>query len=201
MQSKISLLIIALYSLTVVSIISCSKGDSSDPAPPPPPSGNPCEGKNIVVTASSTPAQTCGAGGTITVTATGSSNFTFKLNNGAYQTASAFSNVAAGNHTVYAKDGDGCETAAAVNVASTGTAGPLFLDVRQLMTARCVSCHNPSNLNGGKDWTVDCNIVLNADRIYQRAVVEGSMPATGPLPQNERDIIANWFNAGARYTD
>ena len=198
---RVALVIIALFASGSVMIQSCSKSDGSSPTPPVPPPADACAGKNIVVTASATSGVTCGPGGSITVTATGSTGFTFRLGNGAFQTSPVFNNVQPGNYSVSAKDGDGCVKTASVSVTSTGSAGPLFTNVRNLMNVRCVSCHNPGNLNGGKDWTVDCNIVSNAARIYQRAVVEGSMPATGPLPQNERDIIAAWFNAGAQYTD
>lgn len=83
----------------------------------------------------------------------------------------------------------------------TGTPGPLFTAVKALMQANCQSCHNGSNANGGKDWTVDCNIVANKSRIKARAVDEGTMPPTGPLPQTEKDKITAWINAGGRLTD
>lgn len=82
-----------------------------------------------------------------------------------------------------------------------GTPGPLFTAVKNLMQANCQSCHNPGNMNGGKDWTNDCNIVANKDRIKARAVDEGTMPPTGPLPQSEKDKITAWINAGGRLTD
>lgn len=200
-MKKFLLILFLLLTSATFLIQSCSKGDDSSPNPPVPPPTDVCAGKNIIVTAASTNAVMCGAGGSITVTASGSTGFTFRLGSGAYQTSPVFNNVAAGSYTVSAKDVDGCVKTAAVSVNSSSTPGPLFTNVRNLINVRCVSCHNPNNLNGGKDWTVDCNIVTNAARIYQRAVVEGSMPATGPLPQSERDIIAAWFNAGAQYTD
>ena len=86
-------------------------------------------------------------------------------------------------------------------VNCNGTPGPLFTAVRNLMQANCQSCHNPGNMNGNKDWTVDCNIVANKDRIKARAVDEGTMPPTGPLPQSEKDKITAWINAGGRLTD
>lgn len=200
MKRFLSVILLVLASATIF-VQSCSKSDDSSPNPPVPPPADACAGKNIVITASATNVVACGPGGSITVSASGSTGFTFKLNSGAYQTSPVFNNVTAGAYTVSAKDLDGCVKSTTVTVNASGTKGPLFTNVRNLMTARCVSCHNPNNMNGGKDWTVDCNIVANAARIYQRAVIEGSMPATGPLPQNERDIIAAWFNAGGQYTD
>jgi hypothetical protein len=56
---------------------------------------------------------------------------------------------------------------------------------------------------GGINFTVDCNIVLNKDRIKARAI-DGNpsiMPPTGALPQADKDKITNWINAGGRFTD
>jgi uncharacterized membrane protein len=97
-------------------------------------------------------------------------------------------------------DGDS-DTPPPSPTACSGTPGPLFTAVKSLMQANCQSCHNSSNANGGKDWTVNCNIVSNKDRIKARAVDDGSMPPTGPLPQSEKDKITAWINAGGRITD
>ncbi len=98
-------------------------------------------------------------------------------------------------------DGDSTTPPPPPPAACSGTPGPLFSAVKGLMQANCQSCHNSSNMNGGKDWTVDCNIVSNKDRIKARAVDEGTMPPTGPLPQSEKDKITAWINAGGRITD
>ncbi|MEP7257789.1 MAG: cytochrome c, partial [Flavitalea sp.] len=67
----------------------------------------------------------------------------------------------------------------------------------------CSSCHNSSNQSGGKDWSVDCNIVTNKDRIKARAV-DGNpsfMPQGGQLVQEDKDKITAWINAGGRFSD
>ena len=51
------------------------------------------------------------------------------------------------------------------------------------------------------NFQVECNIVINKDRIKIRAVDEATMPQTGPLPQAEKDIISNWINAGGKYSN
>lgn len=188
--------VISLLFIIVVSIVSCSKEG-------PAPVNDPCAGKTIVVQATATGATACASGGTIAVTATGSSGFTYKLNtSGTYQAAAAFSNLAAGNYTVFAKDADGCEKSTTVVVASAGNAGPLFTNVKNLMAVKCQSCHNNSVQNGGMNWQVDCNIVANKARINQRAVIIGDMPNGGPsLTQDEKNIIINWLNAGGGYTN
>ncbi len=54
-------------------------------------------------------------GGTTTITATalgGIGTYTYKLNNGSYQTSNSFTNVIAGTHTVYVKDANACVVSA-----------------------------------------------------------------------------------------
>jgi uncharacterized membrane protein len=82
-----------------------------------------------------------------------------------------------------------------------GTPGPLFTAVKTLIETRCVGCHNANRVNGGMNWTVDCNIVTNKGRIKVRAVDEGTMPPNGPLPAADKAKITNWINAGGRITD
>jgi uncharacterized membrane protein len=86
-------------------------------------------------------------------------------------------------------------------VSCSGTPGTLFTAVKNLVQANCQSCHNNSIANGGMNWTVDCNIVTNKDRIKVRAVDQGTMPPTGALPQSEKDKITAWVTAGGRITD
>jgi uncharacterized membrane protein len=87
------------------------------------------------------------------------------------------------------------------SASCSGTPGPLFTAVKNMMQANCQSCHNNSIANGGMNWTVDCNIVANKDRIKIRAVEQGTMPPTGALPQSEKDKITAWINAGGKITD
>lgn len=179
---------------------SCSKKDAAPNTPPPP--TDICASKTITINATPASANTCTASGSITATATGSTGFTFKLNStGTYQPSGTFSNLNAGSYTVFAKDGDGCEKSASVTVSSGGTAGALFTNVRNLITARCQSCHNNTVQNGGMNWAVDCNIVVNQVRVKVRAVTDGTMPPTGSLSQADKDIITNWINAGGKFTD
>ncbi len=180
----------------IVNFIGCSK---SSPSPSP---TDLCAGKIIDITATPKATEPCSADGAIDVTATGSTVFLYKLNNGGvYQASGKFTNVAAGTYTVFAKDGGGCEKSVAVTVAANGTAGALFTSMKSLVTARCQSCHNNSLANGGMNFQVECNIITNKARIKVRAVDEGTMPPTGPLSQAEKNIITNWINAGGGYSN
>ena len=134
-MSKLSILPKVYFVLGLsISIFSCSKKDSS-PTPP-----NPCANKTIVITPTVVNPTACGTGGNITVAATGSSGFTYKLNSGGtYQSATVFNNVGAGTYTVFAKDGAGCEKSTSVTLTSTGPAGTLFATVKDLMSAKSQS--------------------------------------------------------------
>jgi hypothetical protein len=199
MNTRHSLFIGCLGSLIVaINISSCSKS-SPDPSNPPPTDA--CAGKTIVVTATPTAASGCGGTGSITVTASGSSGFTYKLNSGgSYQASGSFTAVDPGSYTVFAMDAAGCEGSQAVTVALTsGTLGAKFTAVKNLLTAKCVTCHNSTNTQGGMNWTVDCNIVQFKDRIKARAVDIGDMPFGGPtLTAGEKAVITDWITAGGQ---
>lgn len=182
----------------VFQFYSCKK---SDPTPAPTPV-DPCSGKTITVTATPISTTGCGNDGKIQVSASGSTGFTFKLNaSGTYQSTAVFNNITPGTYTVFAKDTDGCEKTASVTV-SAGVKGPLFTQVRNLMTVKCQPCHNNTVQNGSMNWEVDCNIVANQARIKVRAVDEGTMPAGGPsLTTTEKAIITDWINGGGKLTD
>lgn len=185
----------AFIVLSGIFIISCSKGGGDDPP------ANPCANITINLTATPTDATTCQANGSITASATGSSGFTYSINGTTFQSSGNFTNLAAGAFTVTVKDANGCTKTASATIASTGNAGALFLAVKSLMQANCQSCHNNTTANGGKNWTIDCEIVASKDRIKARAVDLGTMPPTGALPQAEKDKITAWINAGGRFTD
>jgi uncharacterized membrane protein len=91
--------------------------------------------------------------------------------------------------------------------ACSGTPGPLFLAVKQVLQTNCVSCHNNSIANGGMNWTVDCNIVANSARIKARAVDAHGTANQMPPPPNaglsaaDRQRITDWIAAGGRLTN
>lgn len=80
---------------------------------------NPCAGVTVAVTATKIQPSLNQSNGSITATATGGSGFTYSINNGAYQSSGTFSNLAAGNYTITAKNSNGCTGALAVSLAAT----------------------------------------------------------------------------------
>jgi hypothetical protein len=166
-----------------------------------------CAGKTITVSGTNiinaTPCAT-GPDGSLTVNATGSTGFTFNINNGTFQAGATFNNLAAGPYTVGAKDVDGCVKTASVTVGAK-PAGPLFLAVKGVVQTSCTGCHSGGSPAGGIDFTVDCNIVARWDRIKARAV--DGIPSFMPPPPNpqlsaaDKQKITDWITAGHRYTD
>lgn len=166
---------------------------------------NPCSGVTIVPNPTVVGNIPCASPPTGSITANptgGTPPYTYSLNGGAFQPSGIFNNLPAGNHSLIVRDNNTCSTAVNVNVPNRAQ-GPLFTQVKALIQANCVSCHNASNPNGGMNWEVDCNIVNFKDRILARAVngVPSSMPPTGLLPASERQKITDWINAGGRYID
>jgi hypothetical protein len=184
--------------------IACSKGGSSPTSPTTPPTPNPsdpCAGKTITVTGSAKEADACG-GAKVSVSASGSTSFTYSIDGGAFGASSDFTGVSVGDHTISVKDGAGCTQSAKVTVTQIA-AGPFFSAVKTLIQAQCVSCHSGAGASAGRDWSKDCQVVANKDLIKQRTVdgTPSFMPQGGKLSASDMKIITDWVNAGGRYSD
>lgn len=195
----------ALFLFSFLVFSSCSKGGNNKPA-------DPCTGVTITVTGSAVSADAGSSNGSITAAATGSTGFTYSLNNGTFQSAATFTNLAAGKYTITAKNTNGCSGNVIVTVVSkdagcTGkTPGLLFTAVKAIITTNCAvsGCHNGSQ---APDYRVDCTIVDYADLIKLRAVDQANTSEQMPQPprmaliQSDRDEISAWITAGRRITD
>jgi uncharacterized protein (DUF2141 family) len=165
---------------------------------------DPCSGINIVLTPTTSFADLCPTvnNGSITLTASGSTGFTYSKDGGTtFQASNVFSNLAAGNYPVVVKDVNGCTKSQTVTVSSN-PGGTNFNLVRNLMIARCGSCHFNNASDGGVNFDDKCNIVTKWDRINTRCVIQttNTMPPN-PLSTTEKQTITNWVNAGHRYID
>jgi uncharacterized membrane protein len=79
------------------------------------------------------------------------------------------------------------------------SAPPTFAQVRQVVTQRCVLCHNDQMASKGIQLNTPELLVRNAQAAYQQAVVLKVMPmnnATQMTPE-ERELLKRWFEAGA----
>jgi hypothetical protein len=169
---------------------------------------NPCSGTTITLTTAIVNYTPClsPASGKITVTATGSTGFTFNINGGAYQASNIFSALAAGTFTVGAKDANGCTNTTSAVVASA-PAGPMFTQMRNLISSRCSGsgCHMNGGSAAGYNFDQDCSIVTYWTQINKSCVLYTmtKMPKSPQalLTAAEKLVITNWVNAGHKFTD
>jgi large repetitive protein len=166
---------------------------------------NPCTNISIVINTSVTNMVPCSSpanNGQITVTATGSTGFTYNINAGAYQSSNVFSNLATGNYTIGVKDLNNCTNTATATVG-TAPRGPLFAQVQSLIITRCSasSCHTNGGSAAGYNFDNDCNIISSWSAIRNSCVNSTSMPKPpqAPLTAAEKQKITNWINAGHTY--
>lgn len=142
--------------------------------------------------------------GTVTVTASGSSGFMYKLNSGSFQSSNVFTGLATGTYTITVADANGCANTQAATVP-VGPAGANFANVKAVLAANCAvtGCHAGPTPQNGLNFTDDCTIVTQGLRIKARAVDANPsvMPPTGAIPASERQKIVNWINAGGQYSN
>jgi hypothetical protein len=141
--------------------------------------------------------------GSITITATGSSGFTYNLNGGTFQVSNIFNSLAVGNYTYGVKDVNGCTITGNANVAQAPV-GTLFSQVKTILAGNCVSCHGGPFPQNGLDFADDCTIVNQAARIKARAVDfnPSQMPPAGPpISAADRQKIVDWINAGGKHNN
>jgi uncharacterized membrane protein len=82
-----------------------------------------------------------------------------------------------------------------------------YVQVKAVITQKCAFCHSATPKDpafttapgGGTMFDTDEQIKAKADRIYQRAVVEKSMPFQNKtnMTQEERDLLGKWHDAGS----
>lgn len=163
-----------------------------------------CSNVTITVTAAvvnTIPCTTPANNGSITITATGSTGFTYNNNGGSYQAASAFSSLTAGSYLIGVKDANGCTATKTVTVAAVA-AGTTFAAVKALITSRCSGggCHTSGGSAAGYNFDTDCKIVGYWNQI-NGACVTGALKKMPLSPQAaltaaEKTTITNWINAG-----
>ncbi|MDP4263962.1 MAG: hypothetical protein Q8941_15650 [Bacteroidota bacterium] len=169
---------------------------------------NPCTNTNITLTSVVVNYTACvtPATGKITITAAGSTGFTYNLNNGAYQSSNVFSGLTAASYTIGAKDLNGCTKTATVTVGTVAS-GPLFAGMRTLITTRCSGsgCHMNGGSAAGYNFDSDCSILSYWNQINGACILGTlvQMPKSPqpPLTAAEKAVITNWINAGHLYSN
>jgi hypothetical protein len=166
---------------------------------------SPCTGITINITTTPsnvTPCLSPAANGSITVSAAGSTGFTYNNNGGAYQSSNVFSGLAAGNYIIGVKDINGCSNTQSVTVETNGM-GPNFTNVRTIIRANCGNCHLNGGNTAGYNFDNDCSIVNYWSQINKSCVTYQlrQMPPSYQLTATQKAQITSWVNAGHRYTD
>ena len=167
---------------------------------------SPCPGVTIVLTPTVTNVVPCSNpsnNGSISISASGSSGFTYNIGGGSYQSSNTFSGLTAGSYIIGVKDLNGCTKNQTV-VVGTAVKGPKFTNVRNIIRANCGSCHLNGGNTAGYNFDNDCSIVGYWSQIKGSCVSPYTlrqMPTTGALSATLQAQITAWVNAGHRYTD
>jgi large repetitive protein len=122
------------FVLSSTYFISCSKPNTDTPAIT-------CADKTIVITGTTN--NTSGGtttNGSITVSATGSTGFTYNINGGAFQSTGTFNSLSAGTYSIVAKDDAGC--IATKTFVVTATACPTITITHVLTQATSTTSNN-----------------------------------------------------------
>src|SRR5690606_387014 len=133
MKKRSSIYLLTTCFLLLIFIFNaCSKSDSGgDPIPP-----NPCANVTVAVNGNITsPTAPATADGSITVTATGGSGFTYNINGGSFQSSGVFNNLAAGTYTISAKNSNGCTGSKQFTITAPTTCGGLTIAVSATTTS------------------------------------------------------------------
>jgi len=185
---------ILLSGIMLTMFFSCKK--TTTPAP-----ADPCLNTTITISNSVVTTVPCEStpSGSITITATGSTGFTYNKNGGTYQSSNTFTGLAAGVYTMGVKDVNGCTKTQVVSVGNA-TAGANFTNVKSIVSSKCGNCHLNGGSDGGVNLDADCSIVAKWDRINVRCVSQGNMPPQG-LNTTQKAQITAWVNAGHKFSD
>lgn len=84
-------------------------------------------------------------------------------------------------------------------VSCTGVSARYSTDVTPILQAKCnlAGCHNAASGAGGTVLETYTQVAAKKTRIYQRCIVEKSMPPGTPLSPAEVASIKCWIDAGA----
>lgn len=123
---------------------------------------NPCAGVVITVSGSITNPTLPGAtDGSITVSASGGTGFTFNINGGAFQSSNVFSNLGDGAYVVIAKDANGCTGLANFTLAAPNPCAGITISVNGTVTNPTTSGANngsiAANASGSTGFTFNIN--------------------------------------------
>jgi hypothetical protein len=121
---------------------------------------DPCSGVTINLATSKVDASPNKSDGSITVTATGGSGFSYSLNGGTMQTSGNFSGLAAGTYTIAAKSAAGCTGTIQVNIATNDPCAGITVAITNTLQQPTTGQSNGSitaTATGGSGFTYSIN--------------------------------------------
>ncbi|NQZ78085.1 MAG: hypothetical protein HRT61_18570 [Ekhidna sp.] len=133
--------------------------------------------------------------GIIVVNASGGSGvLTFSLDNSSFQESNTFTDLAVGDYSIVARDGEGCEVSTAVTV---GIDVGLIADIMPIIASNCAisGCHNGSispNLSNSS------NVIASSARVKARTQARTMPPSGRSISGEQIDLIACWVDDGAK---
>jgi hypothetical protein len=177
-------LLLTLNSILIFSIaayfISCSKS-KPDTTPPV----VTCADKTIVITGITTATSGgASADGSISVSATGSTGFTYNNNGGVFQAAGTFSNLAAGNYTIIAKDDAGCTSTKSFAINVGGACPTITISTVNIASDKCA---NTGRITVTASGSTGFNYTINGGTTYQASSIFNSL-AAGAYTVGVRDV-------------
>ncbi len=118
--------------------------------------------------------------------------YTYKLDDGSFQTENTFTNLSSGNYTIHVKDDAGCEFSQEAQIVSGIS---LSANIAPIIASNCAisGCHNGNQF---PDLRSNTAIISNANRIRIQTG-NRSMPIGRTLSQTQIDQISCWVSDGA----
>jgi hypothetical protein len=145
------------------------------------------------VTFQSTDTGCKGSNGVVTIAAfDGVEPYQYKIDGSSYSTNNIFTDLAAGNHTIFVKDETGCELTQTIKLRS-GISYSTSIDPIISTNCAITGCHNGTQFPDFRNFE---NIQKNAAQI-KTLTGNRTMPEDGSLTQAEIDMIACWVDDGA----
>lgn len=157
------------------------------------------ENSTLAATATSTDDTQCDTNnGTISVSVSnGTAPYTLKIDNGVFGTATQFTNLSNGNHTVIVKDNEDCERVLIVPVGRGNTGISYAGVIKPIFIANCEfnGCHGSGST--GHDWTKFSDVKAKASDIRIRTSNRSMPIGNFTLTTQQIQQIACWVEDGA----
>jgi len=136
--------------------------------------------------------------GSVTITPSGGTPpYLFKIDNGTFASASTFTGLKNGNHSVIVKDKEDCQRTLIVTIPRGTTGISYSADITPIFIANCnfSGCHGAGAT--GRDWTKFSDVKVKSIDIKNRTSAR-TMPIGGnTLTNDEIQKIACWVDDGA----